>query len=279
MPSVSLQALNALQKKHRLVLLLSMVFFLIALFALVSHWAIAYPLIAFACAFSLICGRLSRARYTEAFTRALMEQALPDGLVPSSYAASESADGLLAACGLIPDLPCVPGAKRHHVLHARMGDAAFSVGETACVRKTAQQGVRSAAGTLVTADGLLPVQEGWVILLQAPFAGFCADSDYAGLHPSARGDGWPEGEYTVLQREACRMEALPACLSLLLAEPGARPAALAAKDGTLSLFLPGAFYAPGKADPGKPVTPGMLSGFHLPALDLLRRMAEASAAR
>lgn len=273
MQSDSFKALASLQKKHRLMLLLSMVLFLTALFALVSHWTIAYPLIALSCVFYLVGSRLSRRRYTEAFTQALMEQALPAPLSPVSYAASEGADGLLSECGLIPGISCVPGAKRHHVLHGQMGQAAFSVSEAACVRRTAQHGMRSVAGTLVTMDSVLPAQENWLILLHDPFSGFCAAEELAGFDPIPRESAWPEGDYTVLRRRGGDVQAVFACLSVLLKESSAHPAALAAHAGSLSLLVPGSFYAPSKADPSKPVSPETMKDFRLPPLEHLKRMA------
>lgn len=273
MRTVSYNALVSLQRKHRSILLLSMVFFLTALFALVSRWTIAYPLIAFSCVFYLVLSRLSRRRYTEAFTQALMAHALPAALDPVSYAASQDADGLLVQRGLIPDIPCVPGAKQHHALRGMMKDAPFCVSEVACVRK-ASRGMCSVAGTLVTADSILPGQESWLILLGDPLAGFCTPEEYADLEPVPRGDGWPGGEYVVLQRKGSRADLLSACLAPLLANPNGCPAALAARDGALSLFVPNSFYAPVKADPTKPVSPESLSGFRLPALELLQQLTD-----
>lgn len=273
MRSTSYEALISLQRKHRSILLLSMVLFLTALFALVSRWTIAYPLIVFSCVFYLALSRLSRRRYTEAFTQALMVYALPEPLTPLSYSASQAADGLLRQRGLIPEIPCVPGAKQHHVLHGQMKDAPFCISEVAFVRKT-DHGLFSVAGTLVTVDRILPPQENWVILLRDPFAGFCSMEEYSGLEPVALSGVQPEGEYTALLQKGSDSTSLDACLPLLLGDSSTRPAALAACEGSLSLFVPKAFYAPAKADPSKPVDTAILSSLHLPALELVEHLID-----
>ena len=169
-----------------------MALFLAALFALVSRWTIAYLMVALACVFYLTMNRLSRRRYTEAFTQALMVYSLSEPFIPVSYAASQDTDDLLWKRGLIPEMSCVPGAKLHHVLHGLLKNVPFSISEAAFVRK-ANRGMLSIAGTLVTADHILPSQENWVILLRDPFAGFCSMEEYVGFEPVARRDTWPGG--------------------------------------------------------------------------------------
>lgn len=271
MRTVSYEALVSRQRSHRSILLLSMALFLAALFALVSRWTIAYLMVALACVFYLTMNRLSRRRYTEAFTQALMVYSLSEPFIPVSYAASQDADDLLWKRGLIPEMSCVPGAKLHHVLHGLLKNVPFSISEAAFVRK-ANRGMLSIAGTLVTADHILPSQENWVILLRDPFAGFCSMEEYAGFEPVARRDTWPEGEYTVLRRKTFSDEALDTCLPLLLEVSISHPTALAAQNGSLTFFTPNSFYAPTKTDPSKPVDAGTLKGLCFPGLTLIRHL-------
>lgn len=271
MQVISYEALVSRNRQHRSILLLSMVFFLTSLFALVSHWTVAYPLIVFSCVFYLVMSRLSRRRYTAAFTQALMVYSLPEPFTPISYTASQGADSLLSKRGLIPEISCVPGAKQHHLLCGQLKDSHFSISETAFVRK-ANRSMASIAGTLVTADCVLSSQENWVILLRDPFAGFCSAEEYVGFEPVARHDTWPDGEYTVLCRKESCAEALGVCLPLLLEDCAAHPAAMAAQNGSLTLLIPNLFYAPAKADPSKPVDAETLKGLYFPGLALIKRL-------
>ena len=66
-------AIENLKKQHdrvRLTLLVSLVLFLIGLFALVSHWDSAVPIIIFACLFRLIGVWLVRRAYNAAWVGA-----------------------------------------------------------------------------------------------------------------------------------------------------------------------------------------------------------------
>lgn len=266
------EILISLQKQHRSILLLSMVLFLTALFALVSRWTIASPLIALSCVFYLVINRSSRRRYTEAFTHALMVYSLPEPFIPISYAASQSADNLLWKRGVTPWISCVLGAKQHHLLRGQLKNAHFSISEIAFVRKT-DCGMSSIAGTLVTADRVLSSQDSWVILLRDPFAGFCSAEEYVGFEPVAHRNTWPDGEYTVLRQKESRAENLDVCLSLLLEDSDAHPAAMAAQNGSLTLFVRNFFYAPAKADPSKPIDTEALKGLCLPGLALIKHFA------
>lgn len=164
-----------------------MLFFLIALFALVSRWTVAYPLIVFSCLFYMLSRRLSKRRYIEAFTQVRMQHLFcKDGRGFSSYSPSESAENALHDRGLISGPPCIIGAKFHHVVHGTLSGLPVSIGEAAFVRRSAQHAIHSVAGTLITVSGLLPPEEKWVILRNNPFASFCAPGEYrsAAMRPS-----------------------------------------------------------------------------------------------
>lgn len=270
----TVERLYALQRQRRSMLLLAMILFFASLFALVSRWPAAYPLIAFSCVFYLLTNRIGRRRYTQAFTQALMEHAAGDRFPSTGFSPSESADGLLVRCGLTPDIALVPGAKAHHVLRGRIGDARYALGETAFVRRLDAHAVHSVAGTLVTADGILPQREDWVILLRDPFAGFCAAEDYAqGGYVPFSADEAARAQATVWQRQGSLPERFSACLPLLETAANGQSAALAAQGGRLSLFLSGVFFAPSRVDNAKPFDPAMLSGFELPGLPALTEIA------
>lgn len=266
----TIERLYALQRQRRSMLLLAMILFFASLFTLVSRWPVAYPLIAVSCVFYLLVNRLGKRRYTQAFTQALMEHAAGDRFPATGFSSSESADGLLASCGLTPDIALVPGAKAHHVLHGRLGEAPYSIGEAAFVRRRDARAVHSVAGTLVTAGGILPAQEEWVILLRDPFASFCPAEDYArgGYASLPTGEAAP-AQVAVWQRQGSLPAHLSLCLSALETAANGQSAVLAAHGGSLSLFLPGVFFAPSRVDNAKPFDPAMLSSFELPGLPAL----------
>ena len=136
MQPISSEELNELQGKCRLYLLLSVIFFMISLFSLVSRWTIAFPTIVFSCAFSLLTSRLNKRRYAEALTQRLTvciaQQA---GAEFSAYTASEALDPNRTAMGFTPDTFYVPGAKAHHVFHGMLNGKPLSISEAAFLRK------------------------------------------------------------------------------------------------------------------------------------------------
>ena len=136
MQPISSEELNELQGKCRLYLLLSVIFFMISLFSLVSRWTIAFLTIVFSCAFSLLTSRLNKRRYAEALTQRLTvciaQQA---GAEFSAYTASEALDPNRTAMGFTPDTFYVPGAKAHHVFHGMLNGKPLSISEAAFLRK------------------------------------------------------------------------------------------------------------------------------------------------
>lgn len=273
MQPVSYETLISLQKKHRTILLLSMVFFLIALFALVSHWTVAYPLIFLSGVFYLVFSRRSRSQYAEALAYITVSNSLPSPHSSASYSASQNADDLLSRCGLLPGIACVPGAKQHHVFRTSVKDTPLCVSEIAIVRK-AHDGMRSVAGTLITAEQILPTEESWLILLRDPFAGFCSIKEYTGVTSISSEDMPLNGDCTVLQQQNGSAQTISTILPLLLKMSFTQPVALAAQNGTLTFLITDTFYAPVKADPSKTLNPEAMANFHLPALELFLRLID-----
>lgn len=275
MKHMNAEKLAELQRKQRFALFLTMLFYLIALFALVSRWPIAYPLIVFSCLYHLISGRLCKKRYTAAMTQALMERAVSGQAV--AYLDAEDADGLLFQKGFTPDLPFVPGAKQHHVLHAAIDGVPFSIGEVAFIRKRPNQPLESVGGTLLIADDVLPKEEQWLILTDAAPRGICTADEYAAagyVQAPLTDDTLPESA-AVWTHPAHTAAALPACAAQLGHAAFDGSAMLAARNGSLSLLLVDAYFAPSKADASKPVTDSMLSGFHLPGYDCMTALIRA----
>ena len=272
------ETLISLQSKKRFALFLSLLFFLISLFALVSHWPVAYALIAFSCVFHLLSSQLYKRCYASAFIHALMEQAVVGKLDSVTYAESENADGLLAAKGFTPNVPFVSGAKQHHVLHGLSDGSHFSIGEAVFLRKHGGRQMGSVGGTLVVADGVLPQDERWMIALGDPFAKVCSADEYVkgGYVQTLLEDASQEEKvnaspalwlYQGLDAEYAR-----ACAAALRRADLSSPVALAACEGSLSLFLLGVYYAPNQVDSAKPFHPGMLEGVRLPAFELMRKL-------
>lgn len=271
------QALSALQSKNRSRLFLSMVFFLIALFALVSRWPIAYMLILLACVFHLLSGHLYKRQYTQAYIHALMEYTLKDSVKATAFSKTENADGLLVDKGFTPPVSYVPGAKQHYILHGLLDQSPFAIGEAAFVRKHSTQMMQSVSGTLIVLDGVLPVQEQWVFTSEQSLSGICSDDEYlaygctkASLADTALSDSGAAWQYPGKDSVY-----LPVCAPVLLKAAMHVPLALAARDGSLSLFIESAFFAPRRIDTTKPFEFHTESGFHLPGFTAMQDILKA----
>lgn len=267
---------SELQRQNRSRLLISLVLFLLALFALVSHWRIAPLTIVLACAFHLISGGVFTRRYREAFTRALMEHALGGRFPVTGYCASAPADGLLESKGFTPPLPLVPGARLHHVLRAADGSHPLTLAEASFVRRQeAPRGMCSAGGTLITVEDILSPDEQWLICTGDPLLDICSEAEYE-KGGFVRMPDFPEGY------AAYRVAAYPSISACAQALPAAKDAprfALAARGGSLSLFSVGSFFSPDKIDSSKPFDPSQLEGFHLPELSIMISVLEALGGR
>lgn len=263
---------SQLQSRNRSRLLVSLVLFLIALFALVSHWHIAPLMIVLACAFHLVSGGVFARRYREACTRALMERAL-DGRFPvTGYCASAPADNLLERKGFTPPLPLVPGARLHHVLRAAAGSHPFTLAEASFVRRQeAPRGMCSAGGTLITVEDILSPDEQWLICAGDPLLGLCSEAEYA-KGGFVRMPDFPEG---LTAYRVAAYQSFSACAQALPAAKDALRFALAARGGSLSLFSVGSFFSPDQIDSSKPFDSSLLEGFHLPELSIMIRVLEA----
>ncbi len=263
---------SELQSRNRSRLLVSLVLFLIALFALVSHWRIAPLTIVLACAFHLISGGVFTRRYREACTRALMEHALGGGFPVASYCVSTPADSLLESKGFTPPLPLVPGARLHHVLHAAFGSHPLIIAEASFVRRQeAPRGMCGAGGTLITVEDILSPDEQWLICAGDPLAGICSEAEYA-KGGFVRMPDFPEGY------AAYRAAAYQAAYACAQAPPAAKDAplfAFAARGGSLSLFSVGSFFSPDQIDSSKPFDPSLHEGFQLPGLSIMISVLES----
>lgn len=275
MKHMDAQTLSELQRRERFMLLLTMLLFLTCLFALVSRWPVAYPLVVFACAFHLIANRVCKKRYRLAFTQALMEHAVQGWAEVVSFAKDEGADGLLIRGGLVPDVTFIPGAKQHHVLRGMANGVPFCVGEAAFIRKRANGAVESVAGTLVIAEDILPKDERWVMLCEGALQSVCSDEEYerGGYEKVLAGDAALPETCVIYRYHDAAVSSLEACAAAMRAQmmPN-RPVALAARDGALTLFGVGAFFAPKKVDSTKPFDPRMLEGFGIPELEAVGKM-------
>ncbi len=269
--------LVAMQSQKRFMLFLSLLLFLVALFALVSRWPVAYALIAFSCVFHLLSSLAYKTRYKAAFIQVLLEQAASD-MEAVAYAASETADGLLAARGLTPGVPFVAGAKQHHVLRGSANGVRFSLSEAVFLRKREGRAMGAVGGTLVLADGVLPQSERWMLALGEPFAKVCSADEYvkAGYVLTPLADAPQEEKANASPAlwlyQGKDAEYARACAAALRRADLSAPVALAACEGSLSLFLLGAYYAPNQVDSAKPFHPGMLEGVRLPAFELMQKL-------
>ena len=117
-------AIENLKKQHervRLSLLASLVLFLIGLFALVSHWDSAVPIIIFACLFRLIGVYLVRRPYNTAWMEAGSIAAADKVMEGVAYTRREEiVEKLLPELGLTPDVRIIPQSQRYHVLRGQI---------------------------------------------------------------------------------------------------------------------------------------------------------------
>ena len=263
------------QSKNKFCLLISLLLFCISLFALVSRWPICYLLITLSCLFYLVTRHIGQKRYTSVFVEALMEHAVEQDAEIISFSTAEQADGFLFKKGFMPDISLVSGSKHHHVLHGKMNNLSFSIGETAFVRKQSNNALHSVSGTFITVEDLLPAEETWLICKGSPFKGLCSDSEYeqAGYIQPAP----PKNNLSIWQC-ASASSMLDVCEGAFSQMQKSGSAALAARAGSLSLFLPGAFFAPEKIDSSKEFTPDMLKGFQIPAFNMMKTLVRAVAA-
>jgi len=270
MEEKELSGLKQMHSQVRLTLLASLVFFLIGLFALVSHWTSAVPIIIFACVFRLAAVWWVRRRYNAAWTKAFVVKAAEKRMKPVEYQARETVpETLVSDLGFAPEVRLVPNSLRFHVLKGRLSGCAVTVAETAFVRVTAagRQGGRTAAGTLVTAENAVPAGERWTLLSQHPLDGICPMSEYD--HSAWQTVPAP----AALSGAACfsangQTESLVAVAKMIAPFAAGRSMALAAADGRLSILLPGSFYA-GKPDITKAPTAEMIASGQIPVLETL----------
>ena len=271
MPPISSKELNDLQGKCRFHLLLSMIFFMISLFSLVSRWTIAFPMIVFSCAFSLLTSQLNKRRYAEALTQRLTVCIAQQAGAEFSAYTAEALYPNRTAMGFTPDTFYVPGAKAHHVFHGMLNGKPLSISEAAFLRKNNSGQTCSVAGTLVSVQHAIPASEAWVILQNNPFSRFCPKDEYVqnGFTPVSSSENlaaWraPSGTDALLS----------SCISLLTSNANDCPIALAAQNGTLSLFEIGTFYAPTKVDYTKLFSDSDLKNAQIHTFTLIRQIVE-----
>ena len=266
--------MEALQKQYqflRLMLLISLLLFLTGLFALVSRWSTAIPIILFACVFRLAAIGWARRRYEAAWMEQSAVAAAEKMLRAISYTAKEAADmDCLQSKGLLPRMPLVPNAQLHHVLRGSMDGKTLRAAECAFVRSEKGVAGKTIAGTLLTVEKLLPENESWLLLWKEPFDSFLDKSAF---------ETWTELPTAVGAQMTCLScggeisRAEKAAKMLASARPE-NSAALSAKDGALSMLLPGTFYA---HRPALSQTPSeeLLTGGEIPGIHFLQKLCRA----
>ncbi|MBQ3704705.1 MAG: hypothetical protein II885_18500 [Oscillospiraceae bacterium] len=260
----------------RLALLASLVFFLIGLFALVSRWDAAVALIVFACAFRLIAVWLARRRYNAAWMQASATASAEKSMTNVHYTPREEAPSdLLSVLGFTPPISLAPQTQLYHVLRGSLSGLPVTVAETAFVRgkdSSAASFGKAISGILLSAENALPQEEAWVILWHRPFDGLMPLSEFysawnyidtpKGMPPDWTACFTPGGRTDCLEKAAAVLG--PYCRDLGVA--------LAARDGRLSLLLPGVFYAQ-KPDISRSPSEEALQGNAIAGLEVLRKLS------
>ena len=239
-----MDGLKVLEKRYqmmRTMLFLSLVFFLIGLFALVSRWSSAILIIIFACIFRLVAVWYAKKRYRDEIIR---QNAIASGMKNMqniTYSITEKApEELLTKLGFLPDISLVPGAALHHVIRGSINGRAISIAETAFVASSSHKNV---SGTLLTAENALSDEEQWVVLWRSTFYNLITQPEYI-QHGWAELDSsdFPTGGQCVLLSPGGTTETISNATKVLLPFCKNQGVGLAARDGKLSLFLNDTFY-------------------------------------
>ena len=271
------KTLSGLSKLHnivRLSLLASLVFFVIGLFALVSHWDSAVLIIIAACLFRLVAVGLARRKYNAEWMKASSKAAAERQCGPVSYDARETApDTLVTDLGFAPDVQLTPNTLLFHVIRGNMSDCSFRLAETAFVRLSGKRktpGSKSVAGTLITVENALPEDEKWAFLINHSLEGICPMIEYDRSTWKPVDVSCPGAVCFSANGKTDSLETVSAVIRSKLSK---QDAALAAEGGKLSLMLPGVYYAR-KADITKAPTETMLNGISIPVLDLMKEILD-----
>ena len=271
------KTLSDLSKQHnivRLSLLASLVFFIVGLFALVSRWNSAVPIIIAACLFRLVVVGLARRKYNAAWMKASSTAAAERQCGPVSYEARETApDTLVTDLGFAPDVQLTPKTLLFHVIRGSMSDCPFRLAETAFVRLSGNRktpGSSSVAGTLITVESALPEDEKWTLLINHSLEGIYPLIEYDRSTWKTVSVSTPGAACFSANGKTDSLETVSAAIGTKLNN---QDAALAAEGGKLSLMLPGVYYAQ-KADITKAPTETMLNGMSIPVLDMVRKILD-----
>ena len=270
-------AIENLKKQHdrvRLTLLVSLVLFLIGLFALVSHWDSAVPIIIFACLFRLIGVWLVRRPYNAAWMEAESIAAAEKAMEGVTYVRREEIGAeLLPELGLTPEIQIIPQSQRYHVLRGQIAERNVTVAETAFTPMKEKNGSitgKTVSGTLLVAEDSLPESEQWVILWRQPFDGLVPLSEYYNSRkPAEAPRELPENWAACFAESEDRKCFESAAKTLAPYCKGDYGIALSARGGKLSLFFPGMFYAR-KPDLSPAPTEELLRQGTVPGIELMR---------
>lgn len=267
-----------LKKQHdrvRLTLLASLVLFLVGLFALVSHWDSAAPIIIIACLFRLIGVWLVRRPYNTAWMEAESIAAAEKEMNEVTYIKREEIGAqLLSELGLTPEIRIIPQSQRYHVLRGRIAERNVTVAETSFTPMKEKNGSvtgKTVSGTLIVAENSLPESEEWLILWRQPFEGLVSLREYYNSRkpieaPRVLLESWAacfaESEDRKCFESAAKVFA-PYCKDYGMA--------LSAKGGNLSLFFPGMFYAR-KPELSTAPTEELLRQETIPGIELMKKL-------
>lgn len=263
-------AFETLQKKHsvlRLMLLITLMLYVAALFALISRWPNAVLFIAAALLFHIAGMGTVRRQYRAEYIRACALSSVEDHLDDASYEKSRTiSSDLLTEKGFVPDVAFVPNAQLHHVISGVVDGHPAMIAEMALVRMGGSR--RTVAGTLLTVEGAAPADESWTMLWNGCFDGVAEKAEY-------QKEGWQE---TALPPSVSKLDVV--CLSrgesTLSLRPAANvlqpynrdlPFAAAVHNGQVSLLLLNTFYARKPSDTKTPrkeeITGGAIAGMEV----------------
>ena len=273
METMSPARLRTLQSAARWARTATLVLFIMTMVAQVSQWGAVQSVLGILCLCALAVWLVLARRYKRGFIRAIVEHSAGRVVRQPVYAPLEKEDGVPGKLGFAPErVPFAPGLRLHHTVRGALRGLPFMMAETAFVRMKDGRPGNSVAGTLISVEGALPSAEAWLLERGGAMDAVCAEDDRAGGGYQSVPVALPEGIVCAAKGEIGE-ERLLACASWLAAlEPAKAPAALAVKDGRLSLLLCGSFYVPDRVDTSRAFQESMLDSCELKPAEAFDRL-------
>lgn len=265
-----IQELEREYSRMRMALFVSVLLFLTALFALISHWKAAYILIIVSCAFYFGVLFWLRNRYKKTFQKVLLVNAAGKYLKDTSWIGSRIVNGdILVELGLTPNLEFAQKPAMYNSFEGNAGSVSVKAGEAAFVRMSGGKitgSVPPLAGILYSTESVFPGSGEWLILYKKPYNRKISDFEFPQGLKDLSGDADSAFQYYVRDEDGYPLEKV---IKALRRSKKEYPFALSMKDGHLSMFIPGVFYSI-KPEYRKRPDVVYFSAYEIPALNVMK---------